>query len=770
MLSGNAQTRPLLRAVVFFFLGIGWGFNNPEVVPLWFIASIMLFFVIAIFAGIIKARAVEIFLTVLLIILAGAVFGSFRRGIYDDNILLRNSFDSQGVEFIARLLDDCDIDKPDKSRLASIEICIINGMTFKSPGRVWLKLPGAMGLPYGTRVMGRGGLAPILQPRNPGDYDLRNYCRRENISAIMRCGKGEWRAVESDDKSIMGRIFLPIRRDIIGKIDEHIGGGEGEILKGLIIGARSGFSDEFKGQLRYSGLWHLLSLSGLHLGIIAGIILIAISIFNIPVRFRPPVVIFVLIFYCLLVETRAPIVRAAVIISLLSAGRMLHRYTDHWNLLALSAIVIVLFKPAELFSPGFHLTYAASAFIILGHNNWNEWLKSGFPLLYRNSWFRYIFILCTASFAASLGTAPFLAYHFGGIPLTSIPASVIGVPLVGILLAIFPVFYGFTLVNASMAEIFGGALWLGARGLKWLAGFSAENSLYINTPDFTQWHLLILVIPLTLFIFRKRQWLWAGLLAGNMFLWNSALGERGMRLTFLDVGQGNCALIELPGKSAILVDAGPKSGDYDAGKRIVVPHLEWRGIERIQHLILTHSDRDHCGGAEAILSRFSVEHLDIGPSGPEIEGNHQVNHLKSGSWLKTGGALLLFLNPADSIGDDNELSLAFMLDYCGKRILFTGDIPARGERNLLPAADLLESDILQVAHHGSKYSSTEEFLSVVSSRWAVISCGRGNFYGHPAPETLVRLESAGVDIHRTDKSGAACFLINRRGVEYVSWK
>lgn len=770
MITGDVRNRPLLKIAIPFLIGLSSGYQHPEFIPFWFVSAITLFFIILIFTDILKSRLAGSASVYFMLALSGFLYGQVDSNLYRYHPLHPQANEAEQVLFSARIIDE-DFSRSDKrSHLARILYYTLDDVAYKYTGRVWLRLEGDTEVSYGTELIGRGVLKPIFPPRNPGDFDVSRYCRKQKIYSLVECDAENWKITGHAGNPLMLSVIIPLRKNICRAIDRHIGGDEGEILKGLVLGIRAGLESEFRRELRLSGLWHLLSLSGLHLGMAAGILFILLTALRVSGRWRWGIVILGLVFFCFLAEARAPMVRAAIIISFLFGSRYLNRYVDPWNLLALSALAIVLVKPGELFSVGFQLSFAAAGFILALAGRLYDGIRVLLPTLNRSPVLRYSTGLLAASLAASLGTAPFLAYHFGGIPLASIPASLIGVPLTGGLLMVFPLFLAAAAMHSIPAAIVGSALWGGVKLMKSLVRLSAESGLYLPTPDFTGWELLILEIPLLLLILGKRQWLWAGLLTANVFLWKNALEPHKCRVTFLDVGQGNAAVIELPGNNCLMVDAGPAHGRFNTGERVVVPFLEQRGTNRIERMILTHPDRDHIGGAESIHSRFPVDKVLVSPVHPDDIARFDVYPRYAGDWLKIGGALLMFFNPVNQTGDDNEESLVISLIFQGRRVLFTGDISSRRERELAIFSDMLESDILSVSHHGSKRSSSDDFLKAVSPRWAVISCGRANFYGHPAPEVLTRLYRVGAEIHRTDSDGAACFEISKRGIKHITWR
>lgn len=234
------------------------------------------------------------------------------------------------------------------------------------------------------------------------------------------------------------------------------------------------------------------------------------------------------------------------------------------------------------------------------------------------------------------------------------------------------------------------------------------------------------------------------------------------RAIFLAVGQGDCTVIQ-SGDSAILIDAGPKRARDDAGERLVVPKLRKYGINRVEQIILTHPDGDHVGGTGAVLTRYPTAKLAASAG---FEGNDQMvawiqswkAQPKDVQWLTSGvfdfGGLrfVLWCPSVSESTPDNDGSVCVRVSGQGGSLVLTGDLSGDREAELI-VATRWRADILKVGHHGSKSSSSAQFLAAVQPRAGIISCGRENSYRHPHPETLQRLKAAGIRAFRTDMDG-----------------
>jgi competence protein ComEC len=256
--------------------------------------------------------------------------------------------------------------------------------------------------------------------------------------------------------------------------------------------------------------------------------------------------------------------------------------------------------------------------------------------------------------------------------------------------------------------------------------------------------------------------------------------ETMLRVTFLDVGQGDAALIELPEGPRLLVDGGPGGARrFDVGERVLAPFLWNRPLARLDAVALSHWDADHSGGLAAVLTRFPVgEVWESGrpPAGPPetlaalVRSRVPRHVLAAGQRLRFGRALITVLGPGpDPPQTPNDQSLVLRLDWRGVSLLLAGDLGPRGEAQLLERAGPVRTLALKVAHHGSRFSSTAPFLERARPRVAVISVGARNPFRHPSAEALGRLEAVGARVYRTDRDGAVILETDGRTLRVTAW-
>ncbi|MBI4539646.1 MAG: DNA internalization-related competence protein ComEC/Rec2 [Gemmatimonadetes bacterium] len=555
-------------------------------------------------------------------------------------------------------------------------------------------------------------------------------------------------------------------------------GDDAPIAEALVLARREGIEPELSERFARAGVAHLLAISGFHIGVVAGVLLGLGGALGLERRRRSLAAVLGTWLYVGLIGAPYAAVRAAVILSLTLAGRLVGRPVDPVGALGIAGCAIVLAVPGAIRDIGFQLSFAAAGgLVLLGRPIARMLGMLGGAGYGQRARHRGLDVLA-AGLAATLATAPLTALHFGRVSLVGIPLTLLLAPLLSV--AIPQIF-----LVLALSWVVGGAAHFLAGGLALLlALFRSATELAAAMPGAS------IAVP--------RPWLAAGAagaalafltlayapplrrmarhavaVAGAVaaiLLAPLATGHRGadLSLYFLDVGQGDATAIRSPLGRWILVDAGPVNDRWDAGARLVVPFLRREGAARLELLVLTHGDLDHIGGAAAVLDEASVEAL-LEPG--QVAGKEAYLGIlervdrRDIPWIRAHAGQSILLDgvrldvlhplpgPLDPARDANDYSVVLRVGYGRFAALLMGDAPADAELTAVNGLPDSRAAILKVGHHGSNTSTSTALLRATRPRAAVISAGRHNRYGHPAPSVLARLARAGVRVLRTDVHG-----------------
>lgn len=556
---------------------------------------------------------------------------------------------------------------------------------------------------------------------------------------------------------------------------------------------------------RRAGISHLLAVSGLHLGVVAFgayrlLLWLLACVPALALRFdvrrlAAGGALLVTGFFVMLSGAHLPVIRAGIMAGCFLLAVMLRRRPDAWQTLSASFLLILAAWPEALFEPAFQLSFAAVASILLlvpplARGLGVPLATAEMPRQWLGALKARVAQLLLVSFASSLGTWPLLALHFHQASAVGLIANLVAVPFCTLLLVPLGLITALLALvcPAAAPPVAFAAAWAG-EGLVRLSGWFAAlpgGSLHPAAPSWFQAALFVLALLLVPHIGLRRHAGKVALGAAMLLvgLWLSA--QLGPRLTrhleviFLDVGQGDAALVRCPGGRALLVDTGPLSpGGFDAGERVVGPALWAQNIQRLDVVAVTHFHPDHAGGAPWLIREFRPREVWLPRSllevdEPELlsavrEVRAAVRVLRAGERPDLPGCALdvLWPPPGELPADENEQSLVLRLSHPGGALLLAGDAGEEAEQAMLSARapEQLRSLALKVGHHGSDTSSGKDFLAALRPALAVISVGGGNRFGLPAPEVLERLQAVGARIIRTDRDGAVRLTVSEEGTE-----
>jgi competence protein ComEC len=552
---------------------------------------------------------------------------------------------------------------------------------------------------------------------------------------------------------------------------------EGPVLRALVIGDEAGIADDLRTAFTRAGVVHVLSVSGLHIGIVAAMAFtvargllarsVALLLATDVDRLAGLASLVPVALYAALAGSGVATLRSALMVTAAVLAALLGRRTDVLRTLGLAALVLALVQPGAPLEIAFQLSFASVLAIVCG----TGWLGRR-----RGRWTRAA-TFALVSPCALLGTAPLTAFHFHQVSLIGVVANPLVVPIFGSLVVV----PGLT---AALVEPIAPQL---ARVLLRLAGMLLHPGLVlVRALARPAWAAVDVPIP-NLFELGLIYAALGGLLvlrrrAGGLVLAVALVGlgadagwwaheryaARSLRITFLDVGQGDAAVVELPGGRVIVVDAGGfPGGDFDTGAAVVGPFLWSRKILHPDALAMTHAHPDHSGGLPYLLAHLRPrEFWWTGVPGEGVawhrlqaalaESRTAVRVLADGAALPGLAGLATVLHPpADGAPRTlNDSSLTLHIGPRGGGVLLTGDIEARAEGRLVEAPERLRSAVLKVPHHGSRTSSHPAFVAAVAPAVAVMSVGADNRYHLPAPEVEARYRAGGICLLRTDRCGA----------------
>jgi competence protein ComEC len=550
-------------------------------------------------------------------------------------------------------------------------------------------------------------------------------------------------------------------------------GRRAPLVDALVLGRRGDLDplmlDEFAG----SGLVHLLSISGFHLGLLAGWVYALLRLVGIGRGRASLAAAGFAIGYTIFLGWPAPAARAAALTLLVAVQQVRQRMPQGTALLGTTALAVLLVDPWAVLDLGGWLSVAA----LWGAMNFSAWSDRR---LARGAVVRML----SGSTGATIATAPFTAAALGTVALAGIGLNLVAIPLAALVVPAVVASLATGLVVPAVAAPLaaGGGVGLGILQelARWGAAIPGGHLVVPATlASAVPWALLLVAALWTtrrttrLEAVRRAGWLataavWAWLLVAVA----PGLGVRpdegaGLALHFLDVGQGDAAAIRTPGGHWVLVDAGPASPGSDAGRSVVVPFLRRHGVERLDALILSHAHADHLGGAASVLERIPAgEVIDPAMQSPDPlyagflaqldELDEPWVRARRGDGFLIDGVRFRILHPdtawAEWGADLNENSLVLLVEYRDFSAVLAGDAGLPAESHL--AGRVGRADLLKVGHHGSRGATGNSWLGELRPVAAVISVGEGNRYGHPSPDALARLAAAGVDVYRTDRDGS----------------
>lgn len=667
----------------------------------------------------------------------------------------------------------------------------------------------------GSKIVVQGKLELYPHATNPGEWDSADYNLITGVAGQLK----QAQLLGSDGRKWQIREWLyRCRSWLEGRLYQALPQKEASILARMLLGEKHGLDQEVKELYQDNGIAHVLAISGLH------ITLLGMSLYRLLRRCGCPIVPAAIAGGCMILLYGGMVgwgisaVRAIGMYLIRMLGEIWSRQYDMLTAMGVLAASMVCHNPRLVYHCGFLLSFGAVAGMGWLYPSLQKSLSNGVierairrkrAAGKRNSNILKGLILLQgvikslmASLCITLATLPVQLYFFYQIPVYGALLNLLVLPLMGVLLAgglilmilpaALPVRWGVTGILflyeglCHVAEALPGHLWITGRPGWWqVAGYYGLLFIAVKlwkrrqctTPQLAGASVGVKILS------TKRLFGWIGpiLLTASVILLTGHFGN-GFTMTMLDVGQGDCICVHTSQGQNYLFDAGSSSRSR-VGEYVLIPYLKHQGISTLDGVFLSHGDMDHVNAVRELLedSRgIRIETLYLPKLAEPLpqpleelrqlarEAGCRVEYLSQGMGWQQGDFRLTCLWPrAGYEGESNAASACYLLEEKSLRILLTGDVEGEGERELtacLRRLSLAELDVLKVAHHGSRYSTTESFLQAVTPRLALISAGRDNSYGHPHEEMLKRLWEKGCRVVQTPESGAVTLRAGYSGV------
>lgn len=621
-------------------------------------------------------------------------------------------------------------------------------------------------LKIGYKVKAAGSYAPLEEASNPGQFDQKAYYEARGIGMVLK--KAKLTVIEAKENIFFQKLY-ELRSFWAQNLEKITGKEEAALLKAMLLGEKSSLKKEQKELYQSGGISHILAISGLHISLVGMLLYRFLRKKKRSYPFSALVSGSCMVVYGFLTGFGVSAKRAVFMFLVYLGAELLGETYDVVSALALSGLLILAEQPLQLFQCGFQLSFLSVGAVALGYP----------AIQKRLGWKKKAAMSLLSGLSVTLFTLPCTLYWFYEWMPYAVFLNLIVIPLV-------PVVF----LSGAAGMLTGGASV--AAGM-FLAGASAGVLRFFQTllerTEVLPGSRAIIGQPelwqIALYYVLVGAAVWGGRgrarkknqhrIEVRIFFIIFALCmlcfpfHRPVEVTFLDVGQGDAVFLRTEAGTTCLIDGGSTTVS-DVGTYRLLPFLKSRGVSSLDYLFLSHMDADHINGAEELLKDqfrgIPIRHLCLSAL-PGDETRERLEkearlfgtelcYISRGTVFREKGAEIRCLSPVkdQKKEDENENSEVLMVEISGLRILFTGDLGEEGEQELLKAGTDLRAAVLKVGHHGSRFSTGEDFLEAVSPGFAVISCAENNRYGHPAPETVERLERAGCRIFYTMKSGA----------------
>ena len=673
-------------------------------------------------------------------------------------------------------------------------------------------------LKYGDKIEVKGSFTEASSQRNYGGFNYKEYLKSLKIYGTIKAN--QLKVLSGDCLNNVFNLANQVSSMMKQKIDSSMEETQAAIIKGIIFGDSSDIEEEIQENFRISSISHVLAVSGMHVSyLVIGIQLFLKSIIG--KRKTRFITIVFLIFYMFITGFSPSVVRASMMSILLIGGEVLYRKNDIWTSMAISLFLILIYNPFLIENIGLQFSYIGTMGIMILHKSVFSFLKN---IKIKNKKWKYKFNrkaiffiskikeILAVTLSAQLAIFPIMIYHFNLFGVYFLISNLLVSVMIGPIIIFSTIFIVFSFIFNPISKVICIVLKLLIQKLITISNLAELpfSKLYLSTPKI--WMILLYYILIITFNFiyclytsqklnntqvrvrnlialakykiflnKKKSIIKIFIIILLFFLFQFI--PQNLEINFVDVGQGDCTFIVTPRNKTILIDGGgSSSNEFDVGKSTLFPYILDKGYTKIDYIFISHFDQDHVGGILTILQKIKVKKVIISKQEENSE-NYQkfleiikekgvsVAIVKMGDRVKIeNGIYFDILWPTSEQIQENKLnnnSLVMKMYYHNFSILFTGDIEKEAEKKILETykseKNKLVSNVLKVAHHGSKTSTIKEFLDTVNPQIALIGVGKNNMFHHPSEEIIDKLKEYGAIIYRTDERGEITIRVNGKG-------
>lgn len=789
------KNRVIVYIVLGYIIGILWGLYLDISIVLLYLITYLIFKIIS-FTRIYKyIKLLAKPVTIILIIISSLISNTI---ITNQNKKYENIFKQvKEVELIARVIDNGT--KKQYSSTYTIKIEELNHKSKYKGKKVYLKSKG--NLKYGDMIYIKGEFIEPEVARNYKGFDYKEYLKTKKIYGTIQGSLVEVVDTNRNNKifALANNTFLKIKEGIEQNFDDNTSG----VLLGILLGNTEQIDNEIKQDFSNSNISHILAVSGMHISyIVIGLTFILDKVLG--KRKSKTITIVFLNIYMFITGFSPSVVRASIMTILFLLSKVVYRKNDIWTSISISILILLIYNPFLIKSSSVQFTYVATIGIIIMQKNILNFFKS---IKIKDSRYKLrkrritnkniekilnsLYEILSVSFSAQIAILPISIMTFNAFGLTFFITNFFTSFIIPPIIIIGLIFISLILFGIKNVYILNEILKFFINILITISKIGSNlpfSKILITTPKVWQvliYYILVVIINYIYSIWNKNKKTFFQQRIKNMvYLIKYKMREnkqfilkiliifivilivlntfimlnRGLKIYFIDVGQGDSTLIVTPCNQTILIDGGG-SEFFEVGKNTLTPYLLDRNILKIDYMFISHFDTDHVGGLLGVMEDIKVKNVIIGKQFETCDNYKKFLNIVKEKKIKvyaveTGRRLtiendlyfdILWPSTRDKITENvlNNNSLVCKMVYKQFSCLFTGDIEEVAEKAIVQKykdTNILKSTVLKVAHHGSKSSSTEEFLNAVKFKIALIGVGKNNTFGHPNAEVLKRIE------------------------------